>query len=228
MPDGRLVYSSGPSESASLFRRAADGTGTAEPLTPDLNVGFPSAVSPDGTRVVFSVGGGLVDVMMLTLDKDRRVQPLVQTSSAERNGEISPDGRWLTYESNNSGQFQIYVQPFPDVDKGRWQVSTGGGQQPLWARNGQELFYLAPNGALMSVPVERGATWTAGTPTRLIDAQHYVGVGTNGARTYDVAPDGRRFLMIKQAGGPDQTLTPTSIVVVQNWFEELRRLVPGR
>ena len=117
------------------------------------------------------------DVMMLTLDKDRRVQPLVQTPFVERNGEISPDGRWLAYESNDSGQFQISVRPFPDVNKGHWQVSTGGGTQPLWARNGQELFYLAPNGALMSVRVERGTTWTAGTPTTLIDGQYYVGVG---------------------------------------------------
>ena len=120
----------------------------------------------------------------------------------ERNGEISPDGRWLAYESNDSGQFQIFVRPFPDVNKGKWQVSTAGGTQPLWARNGQELFYLAPSGALMSVPVERGTTWTAGTPTRLIDAQYYVGVGTNVARTYDVSPDGKRFLMIKEGAAP--------------------------
>ena len=82
--------------------------------------------------------------MMLTLGKDRQIEPLVQTPFFERNGEVSPDGRWLAYESNESGQFEVFVRPFPDVNKGRWQVSTGGGTQPLWARNGQELFYLAP------------------------------------------------------------------------------------
>ena len=229
MPDGRLVYSGRVPGGGALVRRAADGTGAAERLTPEnVEVGFPSAVSSDGFHVVFTAGVSLVDVMMLTLEKEPRVEPLVQTPSAERNGEISPDGRWLAYESSDSGQFQIYVQPFPNVDKGRSQVSTAGGQQPLWARDGQELFYLAPNGALMSVPVERGATWTAGTPTRLIDAQNYVGVGTNGARTYDVAPDGKRFLMIKEGAGPDQTLTAASIIVVQNWHEELKRLVPAK
>ena len=180
-PDGRrVVFSSQASGvGTSLFWQAADGMGTAERLTQSPNVQFPSTVSPDGTRVVFSEGQNTTrfDVMMLTLDKDHRVQPLVQTPFDERNGEVSLDGRWLAYESNDSGQVQIYVRPFPDVNKGRWQVSTGGGTQPLWARNGQELFYLAPNGTLMSVRVERGTTWAAGTPTKLIDGQYYFGPG---------------------------------------------------
>ena len=151
-PDGRrVVFSSQASAGAggALFWQAADGTGTAERLTQSPNIQFPSAVSPDGTRVVFSEGTTSptgFDVMMLTLEKDHRVQPLVQTPFDERNGEVSLDGRWLAYESNDSGQVQISVRPFPDVNRGRWQVSTGGGTQPLWARNGQELFYLAPNG----------------------------------------------------------------------------------
>jgi serine/threonine-protein kinase len=186
---------------------------------------FPSAVSPDGTRVLFTQGATstTTDVMTLTLDKDHRVQPLVQTQFSELNGEISPDGRWLAYQSNDSGQVEIFVRPFPEVNTGHWQVSTGGGTRPLWARNGQELFYLAPDGVLMSVPVERGTTWTAGTPAKLINAPYY-GAGT--ARTYDVSPDGKRFLTIKQ-GGSDQTPPPTSIVVVQNWLEELKHLVPA-
>ena len=82
--------------------------------------------------------------------------------------EVSPDGRWLAYEANDSGRFEIYVRPFPDVTGGRWQVSTGGGTRPLWARNGQELFYLAPAGALMRVGVERGPSWAATAPTQLL------------------------------------------------------------
>ena len=173
MPDGRrLVFSSqAGGAGSSLFWQSADGTGTAERLTQNPNVSRPSAVAPDGSRLLFSEGMAATsaDVMMLTLDKDRRVEPLVQTTIAEPNAVISPDGRWLAYESNDSGQFQIFVRPFPDVNTGRWQVSTGGGTQPLWARNGQELFYLASTGALMSVPVVRGTTWTAGAPTKLID-----------------------------------------------------------
>jgi hypothetical protein len=96
----------------------------------------------------------------------RRVTSLLQTKFDERNGIVSPDGRWLAYDSNNSGSFQIYVRPFPNVGGGQWQVSTTGGTRPLWARNGKELFYVGAEGALLRLPVEAsGATWKAGTPT---------------------------------------------------------------
>jgi len=121
------------------------------------------------------------------------------------------------------------VRPFPDVTSGRWQVSTGGGTRPLWARSGQELFYVAPTGALMHVEVERSPTWTAVAPVQLLDGRYLVGTGNAfPGRTYDVSPDGRRFLMIKPGGGTDSTAAPTSLVVVQNWVEELKRLVPTR
>lgn len=162
--------------------------------------------------------------MMLTLGKERKIEPLVQTPFFERNGEVSPDGRWLAYESNESGQFEVFVRPFPDTNKGRWQVSTGGGTQPLWARNGQELFYLAADGGLMRVPVTRVSEWAAGAPARVLQGRYYRGLG-NVPRGYDVSLDGKRFLMIKPAG-LDQSAPPASIVVVQNWLEELKRLVP--
>jgi Tol biopolymer transport system component len=230
MPDGRrLVFSSqAGGAGSSLFWQSADGTGTAERLTQNQNVPRPSAVAPDGSRLLFSEGMAATsaDVMMLTLDKDRRVEPLVQTPSAEANAVLSADGRWLAYESNDSGQFQIYVRPFPEVNTGRWQVSTGGGTQPLWVRNGQELVYLASTGALMSVPVVRGTAWTAGAPSRLLDLNPYRGAEFGVSRSYDASADGKRFLMVKQ--GSDQSEVPTSIIVVQNWFEELKRMVPKK
>jgi hypothetical protein len=123
----------------------------------------------------------------------------------------------------------VYVRPFPDVNSGTWQVSTGGGTRPLWARSGQELFYLAPTGPLMRVGVEGGSSWTTTTPSMLLqESQEYVRVPRgNPGRTYDIAPDGQRFLMIK-ALGADEGAPPPSIVVVQNWVEELKRLVPTR
>ena len=140
-PDGRRVVfgSQLGGGASSLFLRAADGSGAIERLTQSANIQLPSAVSPDGRHVIFGEGTVATtdDVMMLTLDKDHRVQPLVQTPFFEDNGEISPDGRWLAYQSNDSGQPQISVRPFPDVNNGHWQVSTGGGIQPLWARNGR-------------------------------------------------------------------------------------------
>ena len=119
------------------------------------------------------------DLMQLALDGTRRVTPLLQTTFDERNGIVSPDGRWLAYESNSSGRFEIYVRPFPNVGGGQWQVSTAGGTRPLWARSGKELFYVGADGALMRVPVEAsGATWNAGTPTKLLEGRYYTGGGT--------------------------------------------------
>ena len=230
MPDGSVVFSSqAGGTSGSLFRQPADGTRTPERLTETANTARPSTVSPDGTRVLFSEAGSTtgLDVKMLALAKDNRVEPLMQTPFAERNAEISPDGRWVAYESNESGEFQIYVRPFPDVTKGKWPVSIGGGTQPLWARNGQELFYLGPSDTLMSVRVKRDATWSAATPTKLIEGRYYRGGGSITSRTYDVSADGKRFLMIKEAASSGPSAAPPSIVVVQNWFEELWRLVPA-
>ena len=106
--------------------------------------------------------------MQVELDGTHRVTPLVQSPFTERNGIVSPDGRWLAYEANESGRFEIYVRPFPDVNRGHWQVSTAGGTRPLWAPSGQELFYASPTGAIMRVGVERASSWAATPPTRLI------------------------------------------------------------
>jgi len=119
------------------------------------------------------------------------------------------------------------VRPFPDVDRGRSQISTGGGTRPLWARSGKELFYLGPSGAMMSVVVEGGSTFRAGNPTRLFEGPYTLGTAPSG-RTYDVSPDGERFLMIKATGASDKTSAPTNLIVVEHWFEELKRLVPTK
>jgi serine/threonine-protein kinase len=157
-----------------------------------------------------------------------QVAPLLKKPFNESNGVISPDGRWLAYESNSSGQLEVYVRPFPSVD-GLWLVSAGGGgAQPLWARNGRELFYVAPDGGLMVVPVEpRGGVWQTMPPTRLFEGNRYaVSVAGYPGHSYDVAPDGR-FLMIKE-GGADSDTAPPQIVLVQHFDEELKRLVPTR
>jgi hypothetical protein len=230
MPDGlRVVFTSARDGGiGSLYWQAADGSGSAERLTESPAYQRASAVLPDGVRVLFWEAGGktATDVMMLSLEKGRRVQPLIQGPLVDRNPEVSPDGQWLAYESNDSGQLQVFVRPFPDVNKGKIQVSTVGGAQPLWARNGQELFYIAPGGVLMSVPVKRGTTWTAGTPTRLFQAPYFRGGGGSDSRTYDASPDGKRFLMIKQDVPGNQPAA--RIVVVQHWLEELKRLVPAK
>jgi Tol biopolymer transport system component len=171
------------------------------------------------------------DISVLALGTPRRATPLLQTPFTEYNPEVSPDGRWLAYESNESGQFEVYVRPFPDVSAGRWQVSTSGGRQPLWARNGRELFYvsLAAAGRIMAVPVQPGTTFSFGNPQMIVDKPFGGTPGstavTLSGRTYDVSADGQRFLMIKSPVPSDAGGTG-HIVVVQHWDAELTRLVP--
>jgi len=123
------------------------------------------------------------DIWVLRLDAGRRAQPLVQTPFSELNGEISPDGRWVAYQSNESGRPEVYARPFPDVNSGRWQISTDGGMRPLWARNGRELFYLTSTGGVMSVAVEEGSGFTVGRPTKLFEGRYY-----DSAQTADRRP----------------------------------------
>lgn len=143
----------------------------------------------------------------------------------EFNPEISPDARYIAYQSDESGQLEIYVRPFPHVNDGRWQVSMGGGTRPVWARNGRELFYVDPANTLVAVPVQTsGATFATGNPAKLFEIA-YAG-GLTSPRDYDVAPNGQRFLMIKENVPRDRNAT-AGMVVVQNWFEELKAKVPG-
>jgi serine/threonine-protein kinase len=239
-PDGRrVIFSSSRESVGNLFWQAADGTGTAERLTESRNIQLPSAVTPDGAQLLFreDTADQGSNLMMVSLQGERRVQPLVQTPFVERNAELSADGRWLAYESNESGQFEIFVRPFPNINDGRWQISTGGGTAPLWARSGRELFYMTPGGdAMMAAAVAAAPASTVfktAPPTKLFNAPVYYAptggtANANPGRTYDASPDGRRFVMIKEAPRREGDAPPQSITVVQNWFEELERRVPTR
>jgi hypothetical protein len=141
------------------------------------------------------------------------------------NAEISPDGRWIAYQSDESGQYEIYARPFPAVDSGRWQISTTGGTRPLWAHSGKELFYLSIDGSLMRVTVEPRTTWTASAPARLLDTVPPFFASWLG-RTYDISLDDQRFLMLDSLTPSDSDARPARFIVVQNWHEELNRLVP--
>src|SRR6185503_20629104 len=193
-PDSRrLIFTSERVGVRNLFWQAADGAGAVEQLTESPNIQYPTAVSPDGRTLIFAEEAPSTnnDVMMIELDGTRRVTPLVQSTFNERNGIISPDGRWLAYEANDSGRFEVYVRPFPDVSSGRWQVSTNGGTRPIWARSGQELFYVSPTGAIMGVGVARGPSWAATTPTLLVK-EGYFTIPIWWGRSYDISPDGQR------------------------------------
>ena len=226
----RIVFTSNRGGGLNLWWQAADGSGEAERLTTSSNSQFPTGTTPDD-RVVFFEATPTTgsDLLQVALGGTHQVTPLLQTKFDERNGVVSPDGRWLAYDSNRSGSFEVYVRPFPNGGS-QEQVSTAGGTRPLWAANGKELFYVGADTSaelsLWQVPVKvSGATWNAGAPIKLFGG-HYYSAGTSG-RTYDVSPDGQQFLMIK-ALETDRGLAPSALILVQHWDEELKRLVPTK
>ena len=219
VPDGRgIIYDSG--RPPNLHRRAADGTGTVERLVTSASGQWPTAITSDGA---YLAGFDLTDVIFVPL----RRTPLGPAAGMRFPGafaDFSPNGRYVAYQSNESGRGEIYVRPFPRVDSGRWQISTTGGTRPVWARSGRELFYLDASNAMTSVQVSTsGSTFSAGTPATVFDTKY---VQSNPSRHYDVSPDGQRFLMIKD-GPANPGAMPASMVVVEHWFEELTRRVPA-
>ena len=219
-PDGqRVAFSSDRDGSFDLYWKAADGTGTVARLDESVNGHFPYAFTPDGRYLVFlELGVGQGDLGLLSLEGSP--EPLLATGFAERNAALSADGRWLAYESNPSGQNEIYVRPFPDVDESMLQISKDGGTRPLWAPDGRELFYLSRGGELMSVRVHTEQGLAPGSAEVVLEGRDFAPSGFG--RSYDISPDGKRFLMIKE---PGETAS-TELNLVLNWFQELERLVP--
>ena len=236
MPDGRRVIwaSTRAGGNPNLYVQAADGTGAAERLTTSASTHFPTSITPDGrTVLVFGAGQGSFDLFKVTFDgPSSPLQPIVATSATEFDPEISPDGKWLAYHSNESGENQVYVRPFPNVDASRLQVSNAGGSRPAWSRSGRELFYQDLEGRLTSVTVTPAAegVFSAGLPSRILENAYLLGRTTLGLdiRTYDVTPDGQRFLMIKEDATPQRETVSPRMVVVLNFGEELQSRLPSR
>ena len=146
--------------------------------------------SRDGRFVIFENAGvrTAFDLWVLPLSGDRKPFPFLQTPASERNGKLSPDGRWFAYESDETGEYEIYVQTFPGKE-GKWQVSDAGGTRPVWRRDGKELFFLSGIGQLMAVDVTSGATFEHGAPKALFETRAPV------YAAFDVSSDGKRLLM---------------------------------
>lgn len=223
-PDGqRIIFGSSRGGPPNLYWRPADGSGAVERLTATGRPQFATSVSPDGRQIVIGQlsPGTQADVGVVV---GGRTEILIQSAFQEFSPELSPDGRWLAYQSNESGQYEIYVRPFPNVNGSRWTISTGGGTRPAWARNGQELFYLDRDDRLTAVTVRAdGSALVVGKPATILERSYFVG-GTNYGRPYDVAPDGR-FLMIKDQQKAGEPPMSPRVVVVQNWIEEVKRLM---
>jgi hypothetical protein len=230
-----LAYTSNRLGRWGMYSQAADGSGSAQPLSESDNGRFATSVTPDGTALVgHQDGPSVYDVALFPMprparqatpgsagDAGSKVRELVKTRYFEFNADVSPNGRYLAYQSNESGPFQIIVRPFPDVDTGTWTVSPAGGSSPKWARDGKTLFYRDESDALVAVPVDTsGATLTWGSPRRLFDIRASTTIPD---RSYDVSVDGKRFLFVKE----DTSTRAPEIVVVLDWLEELKAKVPA-
>jgi len=219
--DGRgLAFAS---VASNLFLRAADGTAEPRRLSTSENPQFPYAWFDRDTRLLFAelTPDTALDVAVLDTADGGVVRPLVASPANETRPALSPDERWLAYTSDESGRPEVYIRPFPDVETGRWQVSTEGGHSPLWTNGGSELVFRG-SGRMMAVEVSRGASLRLGTPRPLFEDVY---VDEPGGRSYDVAQDGHRFLMLKQQ---TRAAAFDEIHVVVNWFEELEAQAPSR
>jgi Tol biopolymer transport system component len=220
--DGRrVIFGSSRSGPVSLYEKAASGAGDEHLLAADA--GVPLSWSADGRFVLYSRADPKTgtDLWVLPMTGERKPLAVVQAAMEQPGGEFSPDGRWLAYESNESGRFEVYVQPFPDAG-GKWQMSSAGGTQPRWRRDGKELYYVAADARLMAVPVatnQDGKTPGLGVPAPLFGTRLATGAGvTAGRPEYAVAPDGR-FLMNTVV----EDTAPAPITIVLNWDSGLKR-----
>lgn len=219
-PDGQeIAYLSRRSGNLDIMIRAADGRGQARPLVASPQNEYVDDWSADGQYLIYTVAAEETHLDIWYLKRKGASQEyeqavLLQTPYRELSGKLSPDGRYLAYVSNESGRYEVYVQPFPE-GSGKWQVSVNGGGQPRWSRDGKTLFYVQDT-TLFSVPVERQPRLSFGSARRLFKDENLL--HRFPTPIYDVSADGRRFVLIEVVG-PDRN-TRASIHLVQNWFAE--------
>jgi len=229
IPDGsRLIFSSDRDGQSNLYVQNADGTGAAERLLPaesSLAGVQPEGISRDGKMlfISFTRGPGVLrpDLGVVDIEGERRLRELVAMPSIETAAALSPDGRWLAYQSDFSGIAEVYVERFPELGD-RQKISTSGGTMPRWAADSTELFYQSMGGRRVhAVSISGGPKLRAGTPVLLFEGP-FVPAGPT-VRGFDVTPDGRFILIRSETTDPNSA---AAVVVVQNWIEELKRLVP--
>jgi serine/threonine-protein kinase len=226
-PDGRrLTHADASTNTNRLLWSAADGVAGTDTLLPSGNRRFPTSWSPDGLTLAYYVDPPWTptssrDIWMLHMDEDGLTpEPLITTPFQDRAPVFSPDGRWIAYVSNKSGRDEVFVLPYPGPGP-ESTVSTAGGREPVWSRDGTELFYRSEE-QLMVVDVELGVGFRAGTPRPLFGDVYDRDPGAGGGiANYDVTAEGERFVMVRR----DASAQAEKVVVVLNWAEELRRLL---
>jgi len=221
--DGRTVmYIAGLGGNGSggdIHSRRADGTGAEETLL-DVQRSLVEVVrTPDTATLIVRLTLPPSRDIMLWHHGDTAVTPLLAEPYQEIEPALSPDGRWLAYNSDESGRTEIYVRPFPNVTAGRWQVSRNGGTEPLWSHSGRELFFRDAQGGLVAVSVNPGTSFDAGAQRTLFNASDYL--ISQGHRMYDITPDDRRFVFLRPVDESQSAAGPVDLVQVDNWLAEL-------
>jgi len=225
-PDNReIIFTSLDATGWQLKRKAVDGRDQARLLSVNLSGWsslWPQTSTPDG-KVLLAMAiseepGSGVDIVAIHLQGNGRVEPLLTSEDNEGSAALSPDGKWLAYVLDEQGRYEVFVRSFPDLE-GKWQISTEGGQAPVWAPDGTAIYYRDGT-SLVKVPVKNEGGFTLGRAEALFE-DVYVSAATH--RNYDIHPDGKRFLMIKRS---QEDAPTTELIVVENWSEELKRLAP--
>jgi len=216
-PDGNSVgYVTAASRHA-LFVVRSDGSAPADTLLFRPNDVWEGQWSRDGRWLVYRERGAPAgDLMAVRTDGDTTPVPLVATSFNEVSPALSPDGRWLAYTSDESGMSEVYVRPFPDAAQAKWQISLRGGGEPVWGHNGRELFYRGPSGEMIAAEYTTRPSFAVLRQTTLFAGGQFQTEMSH--RAYDVSPDDRRFLMVRDRAGGERA----NLVLVDNWFPELR------
>ena len=220
----RVVFTSEREGARGIYWRAADGTGQVERLTPTTVLQqLAHSWSADGQTLVIGANHGetLYDIGVLSMNGEQTIDWLLEGDASEESPDVSPDGRWMAYTTAESGQFEVFVTPFPNVDGGRWKVSQTGGFSPRWGPDSRELFYQTSAGAIMVATNVTEPTFAPGIPVRLLEGPYVIG---RPQPAFDLSPDGLRLLTLTEDTGArsDQQ----QIILVQNWLDELRQLVP--
>jgi serine/threonine-protein kinase len=236
-PDGRRIAFSSTrvgQAAGNLFWQPADGTGEAERLTESKNWQFPASWHPSGKFLAFweQDQHATFDILILPLTEDEASgwkpgKPTVFLDSPfnESDAAFSPDGRWLAYGSNESGRYEVYVRPFPGPG-GKWQVSRAGGRWPVWSRIRRELYYHSADGRItMAAYTVEGDSFRAEMP-RVWSPGLVPARGIFGGRRYDLHPDGERLAVLK-ASGEEAEARRDHVILIQNFFDELRRIAPA-
>ena len=220
-PDGKeIVFASNRNGQFDLYRKDAGGTGAEELIFQSSADKFPSDWSRDGKYVLYYTVDPKTkaDLWMVPMSGEHKPTPFLQTEFNETNALFSPDGRWVAYNSDESGTPETYVRPFPPAG-GKWQVSTQGGVQPAWRSDGKELYYLALDGKIMAAEVNPGSDFAAGLPVPLFESGLRPEGLTESRSSFVVAPDGQRFLVNTNA----EEAARVPITVVVNWTGELKK-----